>query len=296
MPPMTPTTESAKTREDRLAEALLEARNDLNETAGSNSGQIARFDRLLAEYDRARSESAYMQQDDDDCGPSMQELASGESRLGYRYRPAQPGAGVGEVNLNAALEAYFTVVGEAADAAGLEAALSASTNAMYDVIADAMMVLRMVDENARLTDGERGITAWNETFVQQEIRRVLAGKVYIPPATPPPSAERAPVAWVPLAKLLREVAAYAPKTAMYDDRFTVHQIVAVALKAYSAPPPDAGTAAPVVVTDAMVSEAMMAYQATLGQQPGGIIFGDSSRCMRAALEAALLTSRAPGET
>lgn len=67
--------------------------------------------------------------------------------------------------------------------------------------------------------------------------------------TPSPSAERAPVAWVPLAKLLREVAAYAPKTAMYDDRFTVHQIVAVALKAYSAPPPDAGTAAPVVTDE-----------------------------------------------
>jgi hypothetical protein len=58
----------------------------------------------------------------------------------------------------------------------------AQADALYTKIADAMMVLRMVDENNRLADGERGIKAWNGEFVKREVRRVLGDEKIGQPA------------------------------------------------------------------------------------------------------------------
>ena len=41
-------------------------------------------------------------------------------------------------------------------------------------LADALEVLRMVDDNRRVDDGEEGVKAWRGDFVDDEVRRVLA--------------------------------------------------------------------------------------------------------------------------
>lgn len=93
--------------------------------------------------------------------------------------------------------------------------------------------------------------------------------------TPSPSAERAPVAW-----LTEDDHSIGLVDSSYPDAFPV----------YRAPPPDAGTAAPVGVTEEMVKAAQLKLWSLQGGQPVA-----DPRDMRAALEAALLTSRAHGE-
>ena len=47
-------------------------------------------------------------------------------------------------------------------------------NAMAERLADALEVLRMVDKNNRIDEGEKG-KAWSGRFVVDEVRRVLSG-------------------------------------------------------------------------------------------------------------------------
>lgn len=80
-----------------------------------------------------------------------------------------------------------------------------------------------------------------------------------------------------------------PQPYLYEMLEKMGREIHAAWNARTAPPPDAGTAAPVVVTDEMVCVALDSYAADWrsGSSPTFMM-----HCMRAALEAAL-TSRAP---